>query len=159
MKQITRYQAQKMLEAIEGMALGHLDADNLEAVLDNCDILKAEIEKLDKMKKELGRRLYQGIELDRMIAFYKAQTSNDTETIAKDYADLARLREKEIEVIVSLFNKVVDLDIREVDERSFVKAVLKAQPDTKMDAFDVLAPMFKAEEQEDDFSELDEITK
>lgn len=149
-----------MLEQLGGMALGYLPSEELEAVMDNFDTLKAETEKLEKMKAELAKRIYQGVDEKRLQAFFEADQKNDNEAIQKDYADLLPLRDKEIEVIVSLYNKAVELDIKELDGKEFRKAVLKAQPTTKQAVFEILTPLFKADEKpQDDFSELDELLK
>ena len=159
-KVITRFQAQKMLEQLGGMALGYLPSEELEAVIDNFDILKAETEKLEKLKADLAKRIYQGKDEKRLQGFFEAAQKNDNEAIQKDYADLLPLRNKEIEVIVSLYNKAVELDIKEIDGKAFRKAVLKAQPNTKQAVFEVLTPLFKTKEKpEDDFSELDAFLK
>jgi uncharacterized UPF0160 family protein len=159
-KTLTRFQAQKMLEQLAGMALGYLPSEELEAVMDNFDVLKAETEKLEKMKAELAKRIYQGVDEKRLQDFFEAAQKNDNEAIQKDYADLLPLRNKEIEVIVSLYNKAVEMDIKELDGKEFRKAVLKAQPNTKQAVFEILAPLFKADEKpQDDFSELDELLK
>lgn len=159
-KTITRFHAQKMVETLGGMALGYLPSEELEAVMDNFDVLKAETEKLEKMKAELAKRIYQGKDEKRLQDFFEAVQKNDNEAIQKDYADLLPLRNKEIEVIVSLYNKAVDMDIKELDGKEFRKAVLKAQPNTKQAVFEILTPLFKAAEKpQDDFSELDEFLK
>lgn len=157
MKTITRFQTTKMVETLGGMALGHLTTEDLEAVMDNFDILKAETEKLEKLKAELAKRIYQGVDEKRLQDFFEAERKNE---VSEDYADLVPLRNKEIEVIVSLYNKAVELDIKEIDGKAFRKAVLKAQPNTKQAVFEILTPLFKAEEKpEDDFSELDALLK
>lgn len=159
-KTITRFQAQKMLELLGGMALGYLPSEELEAVMDNFDTLKAETEKLEKMKAELAKRIYQGKDEKRLQDFFEAIQKNDNEAIQKDCADLLPLRNKEVEVIVSLYNKAVDMDIKELDGKEFRKAVLKAQPTTKQAVFEILTPLFKADEKpQDDFSELDKLLK
>ena len=157
MKTITRFHAQKMVETLAGMALGYLPAEELEAVMDNFDILKAEVEKLEKMKAELVKRIYQGVDEKRLQDFFEAVQKNED---TAEYSDLVPLRNKEIEVLVSLYNKAVELDIKELDGKEFRKAVLKAQPTTKQAVFEILTPLFKAEEKkDDDFSELDEFLK
>ena len=149
-----------MLEQLGAMALGYLPSEELEAVMDNFDVLKAETEKLEKMKAELAKRIYQGVNEKRLQDFFEAAQKNDNEAIQKDYADLLPLRNKEIEVIVSLYNKAVEMDIKELDGKEFRKAVLKAQPTTKQAVFEILIPLFKAAEKpQDDFSELDEFLK
>lgn len=149
-----------MLEQLSGMALGYLPSEELEAVMDNFDVLKAETEKLEKMKAELAKRIYQGVDEKRLQDFFEAAQKNDNEAIQKGYADLLPLRNKEIEVIVHLYNKAVEMDIKELDGKEFRKAVLKAQPNTKQAVFEMLTPLFKADEKpQDDFSELDELLK
>ena len=149
-----------MLEQLGGMALGYLPSEELEAVMDSFDILKAETEKLEKMKAELAKRIYQGKDEKRLQDFFEAIQKNDNEAIQKDCADLLPLRNKEVEVIVSLYNKAVDMDIKELDGKEFRKAVLKAQPTTKQAVFEILTPLFKADEKpQDDFSELDKLLK
>lgn len=162
MKTITRFQAQKMLDVLGGMALGHLTTEQLEAVIDNFDILKSEIDKLNALKTELGKRIYQDVEQERLQKFFETIQKNDTDTLDKDYADLIPLRVKEVQVIINLYNKAIDIDLKEVDSKDFRKAIIKAQPDTKQDAFDALTPMFKAEEvkeEKPDYSELEELLK
>lgn len=156
---ITRFQAQKMLEQLGSMALGYLPSEELEAVMDNFDVLKVETEKLEKMKAELAKRIYQGVDEKRLQEFFTAIQKNE-EGIEEKYADLLPLRNKEIEVIVGLYNKAVEMDIKEIDGKEFRKAVLKAQPTTKQAVFEILTPLFKAAEKpQDDFSELDEFLK
>ena len=146
-----------MLEQLGGMALGYLPSEELEAVMDSFDILKAEVEKLEKMKTELAKRIYQGIDEKRLQDFFDAVQKNED---TAEYSDLIPLRNKEIEVLVSLYNKAVDMDIKELDGKEFRKAVLKAQPTTKQAVFEILTPLFKADEKpQDDFSELDKLLK
>lgn len=156
----TRFQAQKMLEALRGMALGHLASETLEKVLDNIDVLKAEIHKVDTLKAELVKRVYQGVPEERLQSFFIALQKGNTEVLNADFIDLAPLREKELEVIVNVYNKVVDLDIVEVNGKAFKKAVIAAQPEIRLTEFDVLSPMFITEEKpEADIAELEELLK
>lgn len=160
MKQITRFHAMKMLETLGAMALGHLPAEELESTMHNFDILKGEVEKMEKMKTELAKRIYQGVDEKILQEFFEAAQKGDNEILTKDYADLIPLRTKEIEVLVNLYNKAVDMDIKELDGKEFRKGVLRAQPDTKQAVFEVLTPLFHSEEKmKDDFSELDEFLK
>lgn len=155
MKTITRFQAIQIVKALSDMGLGYLPAEELESIIDNFELLKSEAEKVNRLKAELANRIYHEVDTKRLQSFFDAVQKN--EEVAEDYMDLLPLRNKEIEVIVSIYNKVVELDIKEVDGKEFKKAVLKAQPNTKQSAFEVLVPLFSAEEnKEDDFSELDE---
>lgn len=156
----TRFQAQKMLEALRGMALGHLASETLEKVLDNIDVLKAEVHKVESLKAELVKRVYQGVSEDRLEAFFIALRKGNTELLDAEFIDLYPLRERELEVVVNIYNKVVDLDVKQIDGKEFRKAVMNAQPDILLTSFDVLNPMFAIEDApETDFSELDELLK
>lgn len=156
----TRFQAQKMLEALRGMALGRLASETLENVLDNIGVLKSEVTKVESLKAELVKRVYQGVSEDRLEAFFVALRKGNTELLGTEFIDLYPLRERELEVIVNIYNKVVDLDVKQIDGKEFRKAVMNAQPDILLTSFDVLNPMFVAETApEADFSELDELLK
>lgn len=156
----TRFQAQKMLEALRGMALGRLASETLENVLDNIGILKSEVTKVESLKAELVKRVYQGVSEDRLEAFFVALRKGNTELLGTEFIDLYPLRERELEVVVNIYNKVVDLDVKQIDGKEFRKAVMNAQPDILLTSFDVLNPMFVAETApEADFSELDELLK
>lgn len=149
-----------MLEALRGMALGHLASDTLENVLDNIGILKSEVTKVESLKAELVKRVYQGVSEDRLEAFFIALRKGNTELLGTEFIDLYPLRERELEVVVNIYNKVVDLDVKQIDGKEFRKAVMNAQPDILLTSFDVLNPMFVAETApEADFSELDELLK
>lgn len=156
----TRFQAQKMLEALRGMALGHLASETLEKVLDNIGVLKSEVTKVESLKAELVKRVYQGVSEDRLEAFFIALRKGNTELLDTEFIDLYPLRERELEVVVNIYNKVVDLDVKQIDGKEFRKAVMNAQPDILLTSFDVLNPMFAIEDApEADFSELDELLK
>lgn len=158
-KTLTRFQAQKMLEVMGGMAFGHLATEDLEKVMDAFDSLKKEVEKIDALKTELAKRLYQGVDEKRLQEFFTAIQKNE-EDIEEKYADLVPLRQKEVQVIIGIFNKVVEVEIDTIDGKEFRKAVMKAQPDTKTAVFELLTLLFSEEEKEEaDLSELDELLK
>ena len=158
-KTLTRFQAQKMLEVMGGMALGHLATEELEKVMDAFDTLKKEVEKIDTLKTELAKRLYQGVDEKRLQEFFAAIQKNE-EGIEDKYADLVPLRQKEVQVIIGILNKEAEVEIDTIDGKEFRKAVMKAQPDTKTAVFELLTPLFTEEEKEEaDLSELDEFLK
>jgi hypothetical protein len=77
-----------------------------------------------------------------------------------DSADLWELLQKQNKVEASLLNKDVEVELTEIDRKTFIKAVLKGKPDIAMAEFDLFADMYVAEEKEEtaeDFSELDEL--
>lgn len=156
-KTITRFQAQKIYDTLSGMALGHLSPETLEAVIDDFAIIKNEVDNLNRIKLELSSRIYQDVDGERLRGFLIAVKNNDNKTIAESYEDLITLYNKELDVLVKVYNKEIEVDVAEVDWKEFRLAVLKSQPNTKQSAFEVLAPLFKAEEKATtDYAELDD---
>lgn len=171
-KTIKRGIAKAMYEALAGLPLGHLASEELEKVMDNMVALSAPYEHHNKLMQELGKRLYDGIEQDRIHKFNsmlalasKAENIEKSIAIQKavkaEYADLYELLTKQNNVEASLLNKDVELELNEVDKKSFVKAVLKGKPEIALAEFELFAPMYseKAEKKEEaeDYSELDEL--
>lgn len=169
---ITRNYAIEMFRRMGQMAFGHLSEETLEAVMNNMEALRAVSEQFDKLKEEMGKRLYEGVEKEKLNAFFeilqkmqgkKNEQLMELDKLAREtYPELYELRMKEVRVSLSLVAKEVEVDFKEIDGKEFKKAVLKAQPDTKLADFGWFEPMFKKEKAEDkneDFSELDELMK
>ena len=161
-----------MYQQIGTMALGHLNEETLEAVIDNFNAFRKVAEDFDTLKEELSKRLYANVDESKkntffnLIAKYEAERdmqkrAEQWEMMNRNFSDLLPIYEKHLSVIVSLANKEVDIELTEVDEDDFVKGVVKGAKDAPvLDIRAVFAPMFKkAEKKEDDFSELDELLK
>ena len=161
-----------MYQQIGTMALGHLNEDTLEAVIDNFNAFRKVAEDFDTLKEELSKRLYANVDESKkstffnLIAKYEAERDMERraeqwEMMNRNFADLLPIYEKHLSVIVSLANKEVDVELTEVDEDDFIKGVVKGAKDAPvLDIRAAFAPMFKkAEKKDDDFSELDELLK
>lgn len=169
---ITRNYAIEMFAQLGHMALGHLDEVTLTATLDNFNALRKASEDFDKLREELNKRLYEGMDEKRKEEFFKlvgklertkeAEKREELARLMKDtYSDFYPLYEKHLACIVKLMNKEIEVEITEVDADAFVKGIVKGKQDAPvMEIRAYFAPMFKAEEKKDtDFAELDELLK
>lgn len=182
MKKITRHTAIVMYETLGAMALGYLDEDILDVVMDNFNAFRKVDEDMKKLNEELHNRLYADVDKERKEEFFnlisemeelkrKPITNNEDEQkvidafkekkakINAEYADLYKIYKKHNAVYVKLRNKEVDVDIAEVDANDFIKGVIRGKKDASVHEIRaVFEPMFKTEDiKEDDFSELDEL--
>lgn len=170
-KTIKRGIAKAMYEALATLPLGHLSTEDLEKVMDNIVSLSAPYEQYDKLMKELGKRLYDGIDEEEIRKFNNMLSlASKAENIAKaaeihkaikaEYGELYELFIKQNKVDASLREKEIEVELTEVDRKAFTKAILKGKPDIAIAEFELFAPMFIEEEKaevKDDFSELDEL--
>lgn len=181
---ITRNYAIEMFHRLGQMAFGHLSEETLEKVLNNRESLRSVAEQFDRLNEELNKRLYEGVDKEKLNAFReiiqkmkgkKGEQLMDLDKLAREtYPELCELRMKEVRVSLSLLNNEVEVDIKEIDGMEFRKAILKVRPDTKLEDFDWFIPMFKkvkieedeenkkekTEEKKDtDFTELDKLLK
>ena len=162
-KTITRRQAIAMFQQLGQMALGHLNDADIEKAMDNIAELQKVAEQYSKLSEELHKRLFEGVdtarceEYDRLI---KEGGKDAMEIVDANYADIKALVIKKMNVMHSLEEKEVAVDLKQLDKKTFSKAILKAQPKTLQVAFNVLAPMFEEDiKAEADLSELDELLK
>lgn len=159
-----------MFHTLGTMALGHLDENTLEAVMDNFNAFRKAAEDYDKLREELGKRLYADVAEERKTAFMeivgKYEQEKDVEKkeeykklLQDSYADLYPVYEKHMKVLQSLYAKEVEVEITKVDKTAFVRGVLKARKDLPALLIEsAFAFMFaEPEKVEDDFSELDAI--
>lgn len=169
---ITRHHAIEMFGQLGHMALGHLDEVTLTATLDNFNALRKVGEEFDKLREELNKRLYEGMDEKRKEEFFKLVTklekTKDVDkrmelvNLMKDtYADFFAVYEKHVNVIGKLLAKEVEVDITEVDADAFIKGIVKGKADAPvLEIRAYFGPMFKTEEKKDiDFTELDELLK
>ena len=170
-KTIKRGIANAMYKALSELPLGHLASEDLEKVMDNMVALSAPYEHHQKLMQELGKRLYNGVDEDKIQKFNTAMgLAGKAESIEKavaiqkatkaEFPDIYDLLQKQNKVEASLLNKDVEVELNEIDRKTFIKAILKGKPDIAMAEFDLFADMYVAEEKEEtaeDFSELDEL--
>lgn len=167
-----RHTAINMFRSLGAMALGHLDADTLDAVMDNFNAFRKVAEDFERMREELIKRLYADVEEEKKKGFFdcitkmeQAKTADDKElyqNIAKtSYADVWPIYIKHVEVINKLINKDIDVEFADVDADAFIKGIVKGKKDAPIHEIRaVFAPMFKAENKgKDDFSELEDLLK
>lgn len=182
MKKITRHTAIVMYESLGAMALGHMNEDTLDVVMDNFNAFRKVDEDMKKLNEELHNRLYADVDREKKEDFFnliseaeelrrKPITSNEDEQkvidafkekkvkIDAEYADLYKIYKKHNAVYAKLRNKEVEVDIIEVDGNDFIKGVIRGNKDAPVHEIRaIFEPMFKTEDiKEDDFSELDEL--
>lgn len=168
---ITRNAAMSMYEHLGAMSLGYLTEKTLEVVMSNFSALAKVASEMNQLKKELISRIYQDIEESLKKAFFelisKMEIEKDiakkealAETAKAEYGDVWKLYAKHINVIISLLEKEVEIEIEPVDEQEFMKGVLMGKKDAPIREIKaVFSPMFKTEPMETDLSELDDLLK
>lgn len=170
-KTIKRGIVNAMYNALSELPLGHLATEDLEKVMDNMVALSAPYEHYKKLMEELGKRLYNGVDEEKIQKFNTAMNlASKAENIEKavaiqkatktEYPDIYELLQKQNKVEASLLNKDVEVELNEIDRKTFIKAILKGKPDIPMAQFDLFSDMYVSEEKEEvaeDFSELDEL--
>lgn len=182
MKKITRHSAIVMYETLGAMALGYLDEDTLDVVMNNFNAFRKVDEDMKNLNEELHNRLYTDVAKEKKEEFFnlinKVEelrrmpiTSNEDEQntidaikekmikIEAEYADVDKIYKKHNAVYMKLRNKEVEVDITELDANDFIKGVIRGKKDAPIHEIRaIFAPMFKAEEvKKSDFSELDEL--
>lgn len=159
MTTITRRNAIAMFQQLGQMAIGHLNDADMEAVMDNIAALRTVAEQYTKLAEELHRRLFGGVDEERCRAYDSIVREHGMDAVGEEYADIKTLVEKKVSVMYGLESREVAVELRKVERKAFMMAVLKAQPATPQTAFNVLAPMFEDNEAETDMAELDELLK
>lgn len=174
MKQtMTRSMAKAMYEALTSLPVGHLASEDLGKVMDNIVALSAPYEQTEKLLQELGKRLFEGKDEEEIRTFNNMLTlASKAEDIAKtaaihksleaEHPELYGLFKKQNEVRRTLLSKEVEVELSEVDKQTFIKAILKGNPNVPVADFDLFEMMFEQDAKEattEDFSELDELLK
>ena len=167
----TRTVAITMFEALSQIALGQMEDSVLEKTMTNFEALKRVKDDFEELKKELFKRLYGDVEkMDEekrkgiqefFDALSKVKSDEDAVAVKKEYPELFETRVKEMNVIVSLLNKEVEIEIEKVDEKAFVAGVIKGNKKVSVaEAEGLFRPLFEEKEKKEaDFSELDELMK
>ena len=168
---ITRNSAIQMFRTLGTMALGHIEVATLDATMDNYNAFRKVAEDFDKLREELSKRLYHGIDEKRKDDFFaiveKYERENDADkkaeyiSIMETYTEIYPIYEKHLIVLASLADKEVEVEINKVDKDKFVRGILKGNSGNNAFMIEyAFGFMFKdAEKKEDDFSELDELLK
>lgn len=169
---LKRNLANRMFRTLGTMALGHLDTATLDAVMNNINALRKVAEDYENIRQELTKRLYADVEETRRKKFFDLVTKMEVEkdmnkraeyisTAEASYPDIWTIYLKHIEVINSLLDKEVEVELTEVNLDLFVKGIVKGKKDAPvLEIMSVFAPMLKKEDKADtDFSELEELLK
>ena len=172
---ITRFVANRAFRMLGSMALGYLEEDILEATTMNMLALRKVVNDLEALKKELFVRLYGNPDnMDeeqskRLADFFdilskmkgpEQEKTDELEALAREsFPDLYKLRKKELNVITSLLNKEVEVDLVPIDEKKFIKGILKGKQTAQVNDICLLFGFMFIQEadEETNLSELDEI--
>lgn len=170
-KTIKRGIVKAMYETLSQLPLGHLATDDLEKVMDNMYALLPIKENVQKLLEELNKRLFENESNEEIKEYDAIQTMIDNAQTIEKKASLIKVRKekypriyelctKQNKMFEVLLNKDVEVELNEIDKKTFIKAILKGNPNIPTAEFDLFEPMFIAEEKketETDFSELDEL--
>ena len=133
---ITRNAAIQMFRTLGTMALGHIEVTTLDATMDNYNAFRKVAEDFDKLREELYKRLYQGVDEKRKEDFFaiveKYERENEAEKkaeyvkVMETYTDIYPIYEKHITVLASLVDKdVVVVEYMDVTIRGEPKMAVK----------------------------------
>lgn len=170
-KKLTRNAAISLHGALGAIAIGNLDQNTLDAVVDNSNVFRKVAEDFEALKKELSERLYKDVDKDLHKNFFevvkKYETAREIEKrdelykVMETYTEIYPLYEKHIKALASLLGREIEIEIKEEDADDFIKGVSRGIKDVSMHEIRaIFAPLFKEEKKEaTDLSELDEILK
>lgn len=166
---IYRHKAVAMADALAGLALSEMDSATIETTMMNYDALRKAKDDFSALQSELFKRLYGDVEKmqesekkplqEFFNALGKVKDDKGAEALKTAFPALYEKREKEMQVLQSLLNKELEIDLQQVDERAFVAGIVKGNRRVSMaEVKSLFAPMFvEQEKQEADLSELDEL--
>lgn len=184
MVRITRRQAVGIYSALCNIAIGHLDDECLDAVMDNISALGKVHCDLLHLNEELNRRLYEGIDEKRKESCFTlireaedmrsrlkgARNGEDAGRIITEidsfladvrsrFPDVWDMYEKHTRAYERLLEKEVEIEIALMDEERFTKGIVKGRKDIPVsEVHRVFAPLFAERKvAETDLSELDDI--
>lgn len=175
---LTRITARNLFFNLGQVALKEMDAEVLESVMHDFDIVRKVNDDYAKLAEELAKRLYgdpqsmdekekkEYTDFMEIIGKFERSTnvSERTELIeaAKaGFPKLFKLYEKQIAVLTGLLNKELELDITPVDKAKFAAGIIKSNAGWSAFKVDgVFGALYVEEEKKEaDFSELDELLK
>ena len=170
-KKLTRNAAINLHGALGAIAIGNLDQNTLDAVVDNSNIFRKVAEDFEALKKELSERLYKDVDKDLHKNFFevvkKYETAREIEKrdelykVMETFTDICPLYEKHIKALASLLGREIEVEIKEEDADDFIKGISKGIKDVSLHEIRaIFSPLFKEEKKEaTDLSELDELLK
>lgn len=127
--------------------------------MDNFMALGKVAEEYQKMTEEMNKRLLNGISEEAIKEYDEKAATSSREELEKAYPEIYSIVMKKMKVGNAILTKDVEIELTEVDKTEFVKGVTKGTPTITAGVFENFEIMFKQEEKEEDFSELDELMK
>lgn len=158
---LTRQRAAVMYDNLGSMALGYLNEDVLEVVINNYNALGKVASDLKTLNEELHKRMYAGVDEKDVNGMFRLVVSGKMAEAKEKYPELWPVFEKHNHLSKKLSVKEVEVEIEKVDVDAFIKGVLKGKKDAPIaEIKEVFAPMLEVRfDNECDFSEIDEIMK
>lgn len=160
-KTITRDQARLMAESLGNAALGHMSEDMLAKVIGNYNALSTVARQVMNLNSELHRRIYADMEEAKMRAFFALVSKGRFKAAKEEHPDIWPLFEKHNAVLAQLVSKEVEVDIEEIDEDEFIKAIIMGRKDVPVAeikaTFSPMFPMQDSNKEQQDYSELEDL--
>lgn len=158
---LTRQRAAMMYDNLGSMALGYLNEDVLEVVINNYNALGKVASDLRTLNEELHKRMYAGVDWKDVNCMFGLVVSGKMAEAKEKYPDLWPIFEKHNNLAKKISAKEVEVEIEKVDSDAFIKGILKGKKDAPIaEIKEVFAPMLEVRfDNECDLSELDEIMK
>lgn len=147
-----------MYDNLGSMALGYLNEDVLEVVINNYNALGKIASDLRTLNEELHKRMYSCINEEYVAGMFKCILSGRMAEAKANFSDLWPIFEKHNNLSKKISLKEVEVDIERVDADEFIKGILRGKKDAPIaEIKQVFAPMFGPTDHVCDMTELEEI--
>lgn len=148
-----------MYDNLGSMALGYLNEDVLEVVINNYNALGKVASDLKTLNEELHKRMYEGMDEADVNGMFRLIVSGRMAEAKAKYPELWPIFVKHNRLSEKLSTKEVEVEIEKVDADAFIKGVLRGKKDAPIaEIKEVFAPMFEVRfDNECDLSELDNL--
>lgn len=156
---LTRQRAAVMYDNLGSMALGYLNEDVLEVVINNYNALGKVASDLKTLNEELHKRMYEGMSEADVNGMFRLIVSGRMAEAKVKYPELWPIFVKHNRLSEKLSTKEVEVEIEKVDADAFIKGILRGKKDAPIaEIKEVFAPMFEVRfDNECDLSELDNL--
>lgn len=148
-----------MYDNLGSMALGYLNEDVLEVVINNYNALGKIASDLRTLNEELHKRMYAGVDEKDVNGMFRLIVSGRMAEAKVKYPELWPIFVKHNRLSEKLSTKEVEVEIEKVDADAFIKGILRGKKDAPIaEIKEVFAPMFEVRfDNECDLSELDNL--
>lgn len=156
---LTRQKAAMMYDNLGSMALGYLNEDVLEVVINNYNALGKIASDLRTLNEELHKRMYAGVDEKDVNGMFRLVVSGKMAEAKVKYPELWTIFEKHNNLAKKISAKEVEVEIEKIDADAFVKGILAGKKDAPIaEIKEVFAPMLEVRfDNECDLSELDNL--